>query len=177
MGLQGWLPQVATKFSFFFRLAVLGFGGTNESEFVDSRKRVAVNTAIAVFGTAVVESPLARAFRPHSGFDVIRREWITSLVLAEPLGFFVQCSWKGGAARWSWIIPSVFFFPWVLLHLPTGHAVSRFSGYDCATQLGGLGCRDFLVFTIPFVRGVAYSAMAVLANRVKSLRGDGMSAS
>jgi hypothetical protein len=43
---------------------------------------VSLNTVIAVFGTAVAESPLARVLHPHSGFDVVRREWIASIALA-----------------------------------------------------------------------------------------------
>ena len=38
------------------------------------------NTLVAVLGTAVLESPLARIVHPHTGVGVIWREWITSKI-------------------------------------------------------------------------------------------------
>jgi hypothetical protein len=83
---------------------------------------VAINTMIAVFGTAVLESPLARVFHPKTGFEVILREWILSLILAGTFGFVIQRSWPNRAARWSWIIPSAWFSLGVLTHVALGRA-------------------------------------------------------
>jgi hypothetical protein len=132
---------------------------------------VAVNTLIAVFGTAVAESPVAHVFRPQTGLGVIRREWITSVVVAGALGFLVQRSLKVGGGKWSWILPSVFFLLGVLLDFRSSAALGLFSGHDCAMDLGSIGCRDFLLFTVPFIRGLAYSAGAVLAGRPLLRRG------
>ena len=118
-------------------------------------------------GPWVVESPLMPAFHPSSGFDVIWNEWLASVLIAGGLGFSVQRIWQGAAARWSWVIPSTFFIPWFILHIPGGHVVSRLSGYGCAVQLGGLDCREFFRFTIPLVRGVAYSATSLVAVRIQ----------
>jgi hypothetical protein len=123
---------------------------------------VAINSLIAVFGTGIIEFPLARILHSHSGGEVILREWIASLILAGPLGFLMQRSWKTGAAKWSWIIPTIFFFFGILIHIAMGRSVSRFSGYDCAVRLNRLSCRDFFLFTVPLARGVAYSFGAIL---------------
>jgi predicted MFS family arabinose efflux permease len=124
---------------------------------------IVLNTAIALFGTAAVESFLARFFHAQSGFDVIRREWILSIGIAGALGYTVQRIWRNAATRWSWIIPSLVFLPWFILHIPGGHVVPLFSGYGCAVQLRGLSCIEFFRFTVPFVRGIAYSATSLLA--------------
>lgn len=131
---------------------------------------IIVNTAIALFGTAAVEAPLARLFHSHSGADVIRSEWIASIVVAGGIGYSVQRIWKHAAARWSWVIPSVVFFPWFILHIPGGHVISLFSGHGCAVQLGGLGCIVFFRFTVPFVRGISYSAASLLAVQPQPVR-------
>lgn len=131
---------------------------------------VVVNTLVAVFGTAIFESPLARAVHPHTGFGILGREWITSIVVAGALGFAVERYWKSAGARWSWILPSL---PFVAMALIGRHAVGRVSGYSCAVDLGGPDCWDFLMFTVPFVRGVAYSAAAVLASRADARDGAG----
>jgi hypothetical protein len=128
---------------------------------------VALHTLVAVFGTALLESPFARAFHPHTGFGVIWREWITSIVVAGALGFLVQRLWKSGGGKLSWILPSAVFLLGVFMNLGSGHAAGRFSGHDCAAELGGPGCRDFLMFTIPLVRGLSYSTAAVLARLMR----------
>ena len=124
---------------------------------------VAVNTVVAVFGTAVLESPLARALHARNGSAVIWREWITSIVVALALGFAVKRSWKSSGAVWAWILPTVFFVFKVLTDLGSGRVASQFSGYECAVELVGGGCRIFLLVTVPLVRGVAYSAGAAFA--------------
>jgi hypothetical protein len=130
------------------------------------------NTLVAVLGTAVLESPLARIVHPHTGVGVIWREWITSIIIAGALGFAVQRYWKNGGARWSWILPSVFFVPvMVFVGLGSGHVAARLSGRECAAELGGPGCWVYLMCTIPFVRGIAYSAAAALAGRTDTSTG------
>jgi hypothetical protein len=129
---------------------------------------VAINTMIAVFGTAVLESPLARIFHPKTGFGVISREWILSLIFAGALGFFIPRSWTNRGARWSWIIPLAWFSLGFLAHMALGRMVGRLSGYDCAVQLGRPGCRDFFLFTLPLARGLAYSATAALEGNAHS---------
>ena len=130
---------------------------------------VVVNTLIAVFGTAILESPLARVIHPHTGLGVIWREWIISIVVAGGLGFAAARHWRSGGAKWSWILPSVFFVSMVLIGLGSGHGTARFSGYNCAAELGGPDCWLFFACTVPFVRGIAYSAAAVLASRTGSI--------
>lgn len=127
------------------------------------------STAIALFGTAVLESSLVGRFHPHTSSGVIWREWIASVVLAALLGFLVQRSWKGSVATLSWVIPSVSFLAGVLMHFGAGHIVRRFSGYDCANEAGVPSCNAFLLFTVPLLRGVAFSIAAIIALRVPPL--------
>jgi hypothetical protein len=122
-----------------------------------------LGTVIAVFGPAIVESPLNRTLHPHSAYVIVAREWIESIVLAAALGFLVSRLWKSDMNRLAFVLPSALWLAGFVLGINSGHVVARFSGSQCAKELGGPGCKDFFVFTIPFVRAVAYSAAALIA--------------
>ena len=75
-----------------------------------------LNTLIAVFGTAAIESRLPHAV-PHSGADVIWRVWITSTTIAALLGVFAARFRTSKDAGWAWLIPSGLFAFSALLYL------------------------------------------------------------
>jgi len=143
---------------------VLRFGGT-----------LILHTIVALLGTAVLETAIGQAFRPHSIAAVLWKEWTLSLLCAGFIGFFMWRTWRGSAAKWVWVLPGVWFGLWLVLALSASHSPSvlvggglwdQFSGAACDGGLRASGCRNFLVFTIPFVRGVAYSIGAGFSSRV-----------
>jgi len=134
-----------------------------------------LHTIVALFGTAVLETAIGKAFRPHSLAAVLWKEWTLSLLCAGFIGFFMWRTWRLGAATWVWVLPGVWFGLRFVLALFASHSPSalvggglwgQFSGAACDGGLRVLGCRNFFVFTIPFVRGVAYSVGAGLFSSV-----------
>jgi|ERR1019366_220019 hypothetical protein len=136
---------------------------------------VILQSIVAILGTAVLESAIGTAFRPHLLAAILWKEWILSLLCAAFIGFFMWRTWRGSAAMWAWILPCLWFAFMFLLALPasqkqsvlvSGGLWTQFSGAACDGGSHALGCRNFFVITIPFVRGVAYSAGACLSSRV-----------
>jgi hypothetical protein len=133
-----------------------------------------LSTLLALFGTAAVASPISRALHPHTIAGVVEREWILSIVVAAGLGFFTWRSWKFAASRWVWLLPALWFgFRFILaVSEPSYHSVlvvhkslwSRFSGLECAEGLRAPGCLNWFLFTLPFIRGAAFSIGAWLAS-------------
>ena len=134
-----------------------------------------LHTIVALLGTAVLETAIGKAFRAHSLAAVLWKEWILSLLCAGFIGFFMWRTWRAAAAMWVWVLPGIWFGLRFVLALFASHSPSvlvggglwdQFSGTTCDGGLRALGCRNFYVFTIPFVRGVAYSVGAVLSSWV-----------
>lgn len=132
-----------------------------------------LSTLVALFGTAAVGLPISRALRAHTIAGIVGREWILSIVVAAGLGFFTWRSWKFAASRWVWVLPTLWFAFWFILAVsePSYHSVfvsknlwTRFSGLECAEGPRAPGCMNWLIFTLPFVRGAAFSIGAWLAS-------------
>ena len=134
---------------------------------------ILVNVLIALIGTAVSETAIGSFFHPHSLSGVLWKEYALSMSCAVLLGFAVRRVWKTSAAKWTWMLPSLWFLirvvpvlratgsPSVLAH---HNGISyQFSGLGCENGSGALECRNFFVFTIPFIRAVAYSIGAGLS--------------
>jgi hypothetical protein len=128
---------------------------------------VVLNTLIAVFATAAIQTRIPHPV-PHSGADVIWREWITSTFVAALLGVLAGRYRTAKTAGWAWLIPAAVFALRALRHLfgSNSRFWSHFSGYDCAVGLVEADCHDFLSITVPLIRGLSYSAAARLALRV-----------
>src|SRR5215831_10884286 len=128
---------------------------------------VVLNTLIAVFATAAIQTRLPHAVS-HSGADVIWRVWITSTAIAALLGVFAARFRTSKSAGWAWLIPGGVFAFTALLYLFGGNTRfwTHFSGHDCAVGLQGADCNDFLSITVPLIRGLSYSAAARLALRI-----------
>jgi len=134
-----------------------------------------LHTMVAILGTAVLDTAFGKAFHPYSLAAILWKEWILSLACAAFIGFFMWRTWRVSAAMWVWVLPGFWF---ALRFLPAlfaspQHSVlaggglwRQFSGAACDGGTRALGCLNFLVFTIPFVRGVLYSVGALLASRV-----------
>jgi len=127
---------------------------------------------VAVLGTAVLDTAFGKAFHPHSLSAILWKEWILSLTCAAFIGFFMWRTWRVSAAMWVWILPTLWF---ALRFLPAlfasqSHSAligrglwGQFSGAACDGGTHAMGCLNFFVFTIPFVRGASYSFGARLA--------------
>jgi hypothetical protein len=124
------------------------------------------NAFVALIGTAVLETSVGKAFRPHSLAAILWKEWSLSLLCAVFIGFFMWRTWRMCASKWTWILPGVWFglrFVQVAIFV-RGGIWSQFSGTDCDNGVHAFGCRNFFVFTIPFIRGVAYSVGAFVSS-------------
>ncbi len=132
-----------------------------------------LNSFVAIIGSAVLENTMGKAFRPQSLAAILWKEWSLSLLCAALLGFFILRTWRMSAAKWTWILPSVWFGLRLVLALLvrvgqgifTGESIwSQFSGTDCVNGMRSIGCRNFFLFTIPFIRGVSYSGGAYFSS-------------
>jgi hypothetical protein len=137
-----------------------------------------LDLVVALIGTAVLESAVAKVVVTKSLSTIVVREWILSFACAAFAGFFMQRTWRGRMAKWVWILPACFFIltfsrsAFASSQLSIGEAgnslmkslFARFSGMDCA--LHSSACRDFLVATVPLVRGTSYSLAAYVFERV-----------
>ncbi len=127
-----------------------------------------VNVVIAVLGTAIPETIVGKLlFRPHSLSGVLWKAWTLNIVCAGCLGLAVHRIWKTSAAKWTWVLPSLWFLIRIVPALlsTTNQSVFaanngtwfQFSGLGCGNGIRPLECKNFFLFTIPFVRAVAYS--------------------
>jgi hypothetical protein len=129
-----------------------------------------VDAATSFIGPVILEPPLYRLIPTNSALGVIVKEWTLSILLAGGLGFLAYRTLRTKTARMIWLLFFLWFAFGVATHLPVssrqisiGSLWAQFSGVECAASLRKLDCQAFFLFTIPFVRGVAYSSGAVLA--------------
>jgi len=125
-----------------------------------------LNLVVALFGTAVVETPLSRLFHPHTITDVLVRTYVLSALIAFVLGFFVYRQWKSSMAKWVGLGGLCWFLFGTFLSVGRGSLWHRMSGTACEYGLQSIGCRYFFVFTLPTLRTVMYSVGAWLCWRV-----------
>jgi hypothetical protein len=136
-----------------------------------------LNICIALLGTPLLEAGIGKMFHPHSFAALLWKWWALDFLCAAGLGFSISRLWRSKAAAWTWVLPVLWF---ALRFVPAalsdgnqsvlvGHSVwSRFSGSDCISGLPSLGCRTFFLFTLPLVRGVAYSVGVYTASILTS---------
>jgi len=129
-----------------------------------------VNFVVALIGTAIVETAIGKAFPSHSLSAVLWKEWILSITCGAFIGFWMWHTWHGDAAKWTWVLPAVWFGFKVLLAIGGGTVWFQFSGIGCASGIRSVECRNFFVFTIPFVRCVSYSLGAYVSSLVSGGR-------
>jgi hypothetical protein len=124
-----------------------------------------LNLIVALFGTAVVETPLSRLFHPHTISDVIVRTYALSALIAFVLGFFVYSQWKPSMAKWVGLGGLCWFLYGTFLSVGRGGLWDQLSGTACEYGLQATGCRNYFVFTLPALRTVLYSLGAWLCWR------------
>jgi hypothetical protein len=132
-----------------------------------------IHAVLAIFGTAIVDGALRWAIPPHSVTAVIWRECVTSILGAASLGFSLWRIWPNPGAKWAWVIPAA-WFTCGLLFIAGGLAgpsdiFNHFSGFVFKNNSGAEDVLTFSMFTIPFLRGVAYSVGAYISSMLRPL--------
>ena len=107
-----------------------------------------INTVVAVIGTAILETAVWRVFPAHSAVGVLTKEWIISITFATSIGFGMWRTWRSSAAKWTWIVPAL----WFIFGL---YSDSVFSASDR---------RGFFTFTVPLIRAISYSLGAYISS-------------
>jgi hypothetical protein len=135
-----------------------------------------LNMCIALFVTAVLETGLGKTFQPHSLAAILWKWWILDFLCATGSGFSIYQIWKTNAAKWTWILPAIWFgLRFVSVAFSASNQSisgepslwSQFSGAECISASHGLGCWNFFLFTLPLVRGVSYSVGAYLSEQIR----------
>ena len=122
---------------------------------------VLINAVIAVVGTAVVESSLYRFLpRANTISAVLWKESVTSFLVAGLLGLVIAQLWRTEAAKWTWILTSLLFMFGVVW---TSQGTHVFGSVLPDSSLGPAEIRSFFSFTVPLIRGAAYSLGALVS--------------
>lgn len=122
-----------------------------------------INVLIAVVGTAILDTGISRAFASHTMIAVFWKESLISVVFATSLGFGVWRMWRTEAAKWTWVVPLL----WFLFGLLAGVGRGIWGTHESVLQSQSpRQMIDFLAFTIPLIRAAAYSVGAFVASRV-----------
>jgi hypothetical protein len=127
-----------------------------------------VNLSCALIGTAIVSTSIGRLYKPQSINGVVAKEWLLSILIAATIGFWAYRRGSDNeAAVWTWVLPAVWFTVRLITQLPGGNVVFKFSGAGCNLGLRAVECTNFFVFTIIFIRSVAYSLGAYGARSLR----------
>jgi hypothetical protein len=127
-----------------------------------------LNAALALFGAGTLETALEKVVHAHSVHAVLWRASGLSLGCALILGASIYRHFRTTAAKWVWAVATTWTLARLLLFLGSGHnlgyAWGQLSGAVCLGSQARASCiANFVLFTIPFIRGIGYSAGASLA--------------
>jgi len=125
---------------------------------------ILLNLIVAVIGTAVLDTAVRRMLPPHSIVAVIWKEAVLSIICAGLIGFAVWRTWRNSAAKWTWIIPVVWFAFGYLTIVGRGDVFGRLSDFGSGSSLSTPDVRSFFAFTVPLIRAASYSAGAYLSS-------------
>lgn len=125
-----------------------------------------LHTGIAVFGTVLVEAPLAPYVRytPFGRTSILLADGL-SAVAAFGLGYSVYRLWQPRVSKWLWMAGLCWFGSRALLTLDGTHgAIWELAGTETIPDLKSL--TNWSVFTLPFVRTAFYSLGALFSSRL-----------
>ena|ERR1039458_3499388 len=134
-------------------MRVLKFGGL-----------LVVNLVVAVIGTAILDTGMRRVIPPHSIAAMVWKEFILSIICAAFIGFGMWRTWRNSAAKWTWVLPAVWFAFGYLTIAGHGEVWGRLSGFGSRSVLSAPDVRSFFLFTVPLVRAISYSVGAYLSS-------------
>jgi|SRR6185437_3796638 len=129
-----------------------------------------LHSVFAIMGPAIVDASLHDVIPAHSGTAIILKAWIGSVACAVLTALFMVRALYSRTALWVWVLPGLWLILGIMSWYGTHHGsiledtlLGRFSGNTCAITLDRRSCRDFLLFTIPFIRAAAYSVGSFLS--------------
>lgn len=129
---------------------------------------------VALVGTAILEHTIWKVIPSHSVMAVLWKEWTLSITIAASIGFLTRCKWQDEAAKWTWLLPALWFGLRWIVALGSGGAWSQLSGSGCANG-SQVECSNFFVFTIPFIRGTSYSLGVYVCSLIQRAQGPSAS--
>jgi hypothetical protein len=121
------------------------------------------NLAIAVIGTAVLDTEVRRAIPTHTVAAILWKEIILSIGCAAFIGFFMWRTWKSSAAKWIWIPATLWVVFGYLTIAGNTNVWGRLSGFSSGSVLEAPDVRTFFAFTVPLIRAVCYSIGAYIS--------------
>jgi hypothetical protein len=129
-----------------------------------------VNVFVALFGVAILQTAFGAILHPHSVQSALWKASGLSLVFALILGGLIYRFFKPATARWVWVVCTLWLLGRALLFLGAGFSFGyvwkQMSASICISTPAMPTCgANFFVFTIPFIRGIAYSAGALIVAR------------
>jgi hypothetical protein len=125
-----------------------------------------VNIVVAVIGTAILTTAFGKGFHGHSLSAILWREYVLSIGCAAFIGFGMWRTWRSHLAFWTWVLPALWFAAKFLLAIRAGSLLFQFSGKACVEGVRPIGCINWFVFTMPFIRSVFYSLGAYVSSLV-----------
>jgi len=123
-----------------------------------------LNLAVAVIGTAILHSAFWRMIPSYSVSVIVWKECIFSIVCAGFIGFGMRRIWRNSAAKWTWVLPAVWFAFGYLTIAGHGDVFGHLSGFGYGSVLSAPDVRSFFSFTVPLVRAISYSVGAYLSS-------------
>ena len=129
-----------------------------------------LNIFVELLGTELLVTEIGAMFHPQSIADVLWKTWSLNLLGAASIGFFMWRTWKTEATKWTWVLSALWFGLSFVTFKGNGGIWSHFSGADCVGGVRSSGCTDFFAFTVPLVRGVAYSIGAGFSSMLTRLK-------
>jgi hypothetical protein len=123
-----------------------------------------INMAVAVIATAILDTEVRRVIPTHTVAAIVWKEIILSAVCALFFGFFIWRRWRSSAAKWAWVLATLWFLFGYLAVAKGGNPWGRLSGFSSGSVLSGPDVRTFFTFTVPLVRAVFYSVGAYISS-------------
>ena len=125
-----------------------------------------INLATAVIGTAILDTEVRRLIPTHTVAAIVWKEMILSVVCAAFIGFFVWRTWRSSAAKWICVLAALWFVFGYLTIARSTNVWGRLSGLSSGSVLSAPDVRTFFIFTVPFIRAIAYSLGAYISSLV-----------
>jgi hypothetical protein len=123
-----------------------------------------IDLAVAVIGTATLESAVQRMIPSHSVAAIVTKEIILSIDCAALIGFGMWRTWRNSAAKWTWVPAAVWFAFGYLTMAGSTDVWGRLSGFGSGSVPSAPDVRSFVVFTVPLIRASFYSLGAYVSS-------------
>ena len=134
-----------------------------------------LNLLVAILGTELLQSMIVRYATLPPTFQVVRTEYLCSVLIPFGLGLSAYYTWQSSSAKWLWVA-GVFWFGRgaILFWLEQRELVLAELRHPMIWEMSGTGCAvyepscvDFIAYTIPLVRTVLYSMGALCCSLVR----------